>query len=122
MIIILLMITPLRSVMAEQNSHCNMDEMPAEMTTMSHSAATHSMHHAHFAMDKSENQQATHNCCCCDGDSCGNNCEMSVTASILMRISNYAPVFVSSAETPYFSSNILVRALAPPTRPPLKLS
>lgn len=122
MLIILLMIAPMRSVMAEQDSHCEMDEMSAMTSTMSHQ-----MHQAQSGLDESqqdEPQQAKvqDKCCCCDGNSCAGNCDMGMTASILMRDSVFTPVFDSVADVALFSSKILARALTPPTRPPLKLS
>ena len=116
------MIAPMRSVIAEQDSPCEMDEMSAVTSTMSHQ-----MHQSQSGLDESqqdEPQQAKvqDKCCCCDGNSCAGNCDMGMTASILMRDSVFSPVFDSVADVALFSSKILARALTPPTRPPLKLS
>ncbi len=121
LLVILLIIAPLRSVLAEQGSHCDMANMSAEMATDS----IHHMHHMEQASShtgKTEQAPLSHNCCCCEGNSCASNCEMSVSASIFMQASSYVPVFVSAADTVLYSSDVLARALAPPSRPPLNLS
>jgi len=117
MLIIFLMIAPMRSVMAEQDSHCDMDDMTA-MT----SASSHQMHLSQSEVDEPQQTNVQHKCCCCDGNSCAGDCDMGMTASILMQDSTFAPVFASAAYVALFSSDILARALTPPTRPPLKLS
>lgn len=111
------MIAPMRSVMAEQDSHCEMDEMSAMTSTMSHQ-----MHQSQSGLDEPQQAKVQDKCCCCDGNSCAGNCDMGMTASILMRDSVFAPVFDSVADVALYSSKILARALTPPTRPPLKLS
>ena len=121
------MIAPVRSVMAEQDSHCEMDDMSAMTSTMSHQ-----MHQSQSGLDESQQDEPQQDepqqtkvqdkCCCCDCNSCAGNCDIGMTASILMRDSVYAPVFDNVADVALFSSKILARALTPPTRPPPKLS
>ena len=128
LLIILLMITPLRSVMAEQGSHCDMDDMPGmSSTAITSNTMANQMHmsqadNAQVDIDAPQYKQMQHECCCCDGDSCANNCDMGLSISILMQDSAFSPVFVSASYIKLFSSDILARALTPPTRPPLKLS
>jgi hypothetical protein len=119
MLIILLMITPMRSVTAGQVSHCDTDEM-SNMTSASHQMHMSQADIVDSHQDKQQN--AGQDCCCCDADSCASNCDMGMTTSILMQNSTYTPVFVSAVYIELFSSKILARALTPPTRPPLKFS
>ena len=117
-LIILLMFTPMRSVLAEQVSHCNMDDMSATVST-------HHMHVSqadHIPDHINQSQQSQHECCCCDADSCAGNCDMGMTVSLLMQVSSYSPVLVNTEKLILSSSKLLIRALSPPSRPPLTLS
>ena len=111
------MIAPMRSVMAEQDLHCEMDDMSAMTSAMSHH-----MHQSQSGIDESQQAKMQDKCCCCDGNSCAGNCDMGMAVSILMRDSIFTPVIVSTSNATLYSSEILARALTPPTRPPLKLS
>ncbi len=135
-LIILLMFAPMRSVQAAQTPHCDMDDM-AIMTTdtviqnsdvamfvndgQMHMANDSSMHHM---ADRSDVVPSTieHSCCCCDGNSCGNDCDMGVTVLLLMQPSSYLPVYSNIENTILSSANIQIRELTPPSRPPLNLS
>jgi len=64
---------------------------------------------------------ANKQCCCCDND-CMSNCDMGVTASLFMQVSAYTPDFVKTTNSISYTSEILVRALTPPSRPPANLS
>jgi hypothetical protein len=120
-LIILLVFTPMRSVLAEQVSHCNMEDMPAMSVTVS----THHMHvsQADQISDHiNQSQLSQHECCCCDADSCAGNCDMGMTVSLLMQVSPYSPVLINTEKLILSSSKLLIRALSPPSRPPLTLS
>ena len=130
LLIILLMLTPLRAVMAVQSSHCDMAEMDMDVTALSISMAMPVQHHEMHDMSSGEmsaiqvsDDQSAGNqqCCCCDSD-CASNCDMSVTASLHMQASSYSPVYINTSNTTSFNSEVLVRALTPPSRPPAKLS
>ena len=109
-----MMIAPVRSVLAEQDSHCDMEDMSA-MSQVS----SHQMHQPQSDVDESKLADIHSQCCCCDGDNCAGNCDMGMTVSILMRDSIFRPVFASASNVTIFSPEILARALTPPTRPPL---
>ena len=127
----LLMFAPMRSVLAEQQSHCDMDEMPVSvsMSKAEHviSSITVSSHDS-FTHDSPTNDAsitditAEHDCCCCDANSCVSNCDMSISASILMQNSAYTPIIISTSNSALFSSALLIRALPPLSRPPVILS
>lgn len=126
LLVILLMLTPLRAVMAVQSSHCDMAEMDMDVTTVSMSDQGHDMHdmssHEMSAMQVSDDQSAgNQQCCCCDSD-CASNCDMNLTASLYMQASSYSPLYLSTSNSSAFNSEVLVRALTPPSRPPAKLS
>jgi len=117
-LIILLMFAPMRSVLAEPVSHCDMDDM-------SSTASMHQMHQsqAGFIPDHiNQSQQSQHQCCCCDTSRCAGNCDMGMTVSLLMQASPYSPVFVNAEKITLYSAVLLLRTLSPPSRPPLILS
>lgn len=118
-IIILLMITPLRSVLASAPalSYCDMADM--DMT-----AKTMSMQMHVVSVDAVINKQAEtdHKYSCCDGATCASNCDMGMSVSILIQSSSYLPVYINTTTLTLPASNLLVRALTPPSRPPVILS
>jgi len=117
-LIILLMFAPMRSVLAEQASHCNMDDMSA----MSATASTHQMQLSQPDLIPdhiNQSQQSQHECCCCDAGSCAGNCDMGMTVSLLMQVSSYSPHFVNPEKLMLSATALLLRTLSPPSRPPL---
>jgi len=115
-LIILLMFAPVRGVLAVQQPHCDMDDM--SMSTMMQSHDMDTMSSAGKNTDK-------HQSCCCDGDcqaACMGSCDINISASLLIQNSTYHPAFVKSTSSTGFSSEIIIRALAPPSRPPAQLS
>lgn len=136
-LIILLMLAPLRGVMAVQQSHCDMEDMPmsasANDSMSGHDMSGHAMHGmspleftavpVHMTADQPQTDQSTSNeqCCCCDSG-CAANCDMSISASMVMNASAYSPVFINTSNSISYTSEILVRALTPPSRPPANLS
>jgi hypothetical protein len=122
-LIILLMLAPLRSVMAVEQAPCDMADMDMEKTSMSmpvmdHDMSSHEMSSDHMQVEQSA---ATHQCCCCDSD-CLSGCDMGMTASLFIQASVFTPVFINTSSSPGFNSEILARALTPPSRPPANLS
>lgn len=126
------MFTPVRGVMAVQQTHCDMADMDmaevavsmnASMSTAMQGHEMHYMSSADQAADLALTDQSVANkqCCCCDND-CMSNCDMGVTASLVMQVSAYTPDFVKTTNSISYTSEILVRALTPPSRPPANLS
>ena len=126
------MFAPIRSAMAVQQAHCDMDGMNMDEMSMSMSMQDHDMHdmHAMHAMsstddpaDLTTDQRAVSGtqCCCCDYD-CVSNCEIGVSVSLVMQVSLYSPVFVNTSNTDSYISDLLLRALTPPSRPPATIS
>ena len=111
------MFAPLRSVMAIQSTHCQMDDMPV-MNSMvqGQSAQDQSSNHMNHDQSTAVDQQ----CCCCD-DACAGSCDMGMSASLVMQSSSYGPVFRNVSESVSISTDILVRELTPPSRPPANL-
>lgn len=119
------MIVPMRSVLASSLPHCNMADM--EMSGMEKSGMD--MHATAQAVSKQMQQLVTnkqaathHKCCCCDANSCAGNCDMGMAVSMLMQVSIFTPVFIRTTSFVLSSSDVLARALTPPSRPPAKLS
>ena len=134
------MFTPVRGVMAAQQTHCDMADMDmaevavsmnASMSTAMQGHEMHYMSSADMSADLAADQAAdlaltdqsvaNKQCCCCDND-CMSNCDMGVTASLVMQVSAYTPDFVKTTNSISYTSEILVRALTPPSRPPANLS
>ena len=130
------MLAPLRGamagVMAVQQSHCDSEDMAMsisaagpmsghDMSNMSSDKpVTSDMHAAHMQSvidTQSEPSTSEHQCCCCDSG-CVSNCDMGVSASMVISASEYSPVFVNTSNSISYTSAVLVRALAPPPRPP----
>jgi hypothetical protein len=88
-----------------------------------HNMQSHDMHNMSSTdMSALTDPPATNQpCCCCDND-CLANCDMGVTASLVMQASSYSPVFVKTSNAISYTSEVLVRALTPPSRPPANLS
>ncbi len=117
--IILLMFAPLRSAFAMESSHCDMD---GDMSSMSAESMNHDqMNHEAMNHEQMNLEQMNHDCCCCD-NGCNSNCDMGTTASLLMRVSSYSPVFIKIDNIFISSPELQLRALTPPSRPPLTLS
>ena len=125
-LIILLVFAPIRSVMAVQQAHCDMDEMNMDEMSMPMSMQEHDMHNmssADNAIDLTIDERDVSNtqCCCCDND-CVSNCDIGVSVSLVMQVSVYSPVFVNTSNTHSYISDLLLRTLTPPSRPPAIIS
>ncbi len=120
------MFAPIRSAMAVQQTHCDMDEMNMDEMSMSMSMQDHNMHDmssADHRIDLTIDEKAVSNkqCCCCDND-CVSNCEIGVSVSLVMQVSVYSPVIVNTSNTDSYISDLLLRTLTPPSRPPAIIS
>lgn len=126
-LIMLLMIAPLRNVVAVpcdmevmgnmQGMHevSNHGVMPVD-TTMSErdGAAMQSADIMHHQMSK--------HCCCNDCDvNCAGDCDFGISFSLLLHEINYSPVYQAGARPFSPASKILFRELTPPSRPPATL-
>jgi hypothetical protein len=128
-LIILLMFAPIRSATAVQQAHCDMDEMNMDEMSMPMSMQDHDMHAMHDmspadnAIDLTIDERDVSNtqCCCCDND-CVSNCDIGVSVSLVMQVSVYSPVFVNTSNTDSYISDLLLRTLTPPSRPPAIIS
>ncbi|MBT8118517.1 MAG: hypothetical protein KJN89_02265 [Gammaproteobacteria bacterium] len=123
-LIILLMFAPIRSAMAMQQPHCDMDEMDMAETSMS--MQEHAMHDMSSNADFTDPMSNEHagvsvQCCCCDSD-CVSNCGIGVPVSLIIQVSDYSPVFVSTSRIQGYISPLLLRTLSPPSRPPATIS
>lgn len=121
------MVAPMRSVMAMQQMHCDMDTSSTSKVSVSENHAAHDM----SSMSQlAFNQQATNqqpseknqHSCCSGSDSCSTNCDMGMAVSLLIQATSYAPLFLNVAEAESVSSAPIVRELTPPSRPPANFS
>jgi hypothetical protein len=133
LLIILLMLAPLRSAMAVQLASCDMAAMDMEESPVSIPAAMvvsmkgHDMHHMSShgmsgdqdtsAQTISDQAGSAHRCCCCD-NGCKSNCDMGMSASLIIQASAFSPVFLNASSFSALVPATLVRALTPPSRPP----
>ena len=105
-LIVLMMFAPASGSLAAQSSHCDMSNMSSMDSGPSHQG--------HVEQTEKNN--------CCDTDNCASNCDMGMTVSLFIQMSSYSPVFLAVTESAVFSTEVLVRSLAPPSRPPADLS
>ncbi len=132
----------MRSTFAMESSHCDMDgdmssmfaqsmspgmqmsrvQDNSQMERMNHEPMNHeAMNHEAMNHDQMNLEQMNHDCCCCD-NGCNSNCDMGTTASLLIQVSSYSPVFIKTDNIFISSPELQLRALTPPSRPPLTLS
>ena len=115
------MFAPIRSAMAAQQAHCDMDEM--DMSEMSMSMSMHDMSSAADAIDlKIDENTVTDTQCCCCGNDCVSNCEIGVSVSLVLQVSLYSPVFANASNIHSYTTDLLLRTLSPPSRPPAIIS
>ena len=117
-LIILLMLAPFRSVIAMSSPHCDMADMSASHPMDSMSSGK-SMSHHH---PDTSTIAVKHKCCCCDTGNCAGNCDMGMSVSLLVQDTFYAPVIVAITASVIVSSDLLIRALTPLSRPPATFS
>ena len=135
-LIILLILAPLRSVLASQLMACDMEKSPAVITLDAGADVTPD-HCQHGSSDtaagkvKSKNLQGDNptkyqnilqaKSCCSDSDACQSNCQFALSASLFLQHVEYLPALFSEAAFEAASHAVLVRELTPPSRPPLLL-
>jgi len=121
------MFAPLRSTFAMESSHCDMDGDMSSMSAkfmlpdMQMSSVQTDNIQTSSRMEQTKQEQMNHDCCCCD-DGCISNCDMGTTASLLMQVSSYSPIFINTGNIFISSPELQLRALTPPSRPPLVIS
>lgn len=122
------MFAPMRSVMAMQQMHCDMDASSSvSEVSVSENHASHdmsSMSQLAFNQQPTNQQPSEKNqhSCCSGSDSCSTNCDMGMAVSLLIQATSYAPLFLNVADADNVSSAPIVRELTPPSRPPANFS
>ncbi len=126
-LIILLMIAPLRGVVATQ---CNMGDM-GEMDISSSSDVmpgsvilAYDMEHDMSAMlsaDSKTSEMNEHGCCDDASVNCSGACDLGVNISLVLQETSFAAVYQNSINSVLISSKTLFRELTPPSRPPANL-
>ena len=124
-LIILLMIAPLRGVIAVP---CDMQEMNASSraTVMPGTVMSDSVMPAHdmsamLSTDSMSSGMIEHGCCDDSTVNCSADCDLGINFSLISQETSYSPVFNNSFKSVSFSSKILFRELTPPSRPPANL-
>lgn len=121
LLIVMLTITPLRTIAG--NSFCKIDvtsNVHSSVVKKEHTAGHHTMvQHVQIA-SADNNSMSSNQCCCCDDSQvgCSSNCDMGTSVSLILQESPYAAVFLAASESIAISSNIILRELTPPFRPP----
>jgi len=118
LLILLLMLAPFRGAVAMPSPHCDMDDMSAAHQ-MNNMTSGETMSHKHSVVSAAA---VKHKCCCCDEDKCAGHCDMGMTVSLIVEDSLYAPVIVAITASVIVSSDLLIRALTPLSRPPATFS
>jgi len=116
-----MMFAPVRSALAIQQSHCDMDSEEMSEMMSSDVQEVHDMSAMTSPDATDQNSDINHNCCCCDSG-CAGNCDMSIVASLIIKPSSYSPVLLTAENLISNSPDLQVRALTPPSRPPLNLT
>ncbi len=104
-LIILMMFAPVSGVLAAQPESCDMSNMSSMDSDTSQE----------YILQTEKNN-------CCDTDNCAGTCDMGMTVSLFIQTSSYSPVFLAVTESVALSTEVLIRSLAPPSRPPADLS
>jgi len=112
------MLAPFRGAMAMPSPHCDMDDMSAAHQ-MSNMSSSETMSHKHST---DNTVVVKHKCCCCDEDKCTGHCDMGMSVSLIVQDSLYAPAIVAVTASVIVSSDLLIRALTPLSRPPATFS
>lgn len=113
-LIVLLMIAPLRGVVA---AHCEMEAMNTSSGAVMHGTMAHGMSAMHpsgsMPADMSKHQ-------CCDDTSinCSIVCDLGLSFTLVPQATTYSPAYKISFKPDALSSTILFRELTPPSRPP----
>jgi hypothetical protein len=114
-LIILLMMAPLRSVMAVPCDMASMDDSSNNAVMMAHDMSSM------LSVDSEYSEVNDYNCCDDISISCTGGCDLVINASLLMQETFYAPVYTNSFKSLASSSKTLFRELTPPLRPPANL-
>jgi hypothetical protein len=107
--------------MAMQQSHCDMDNEEMSEMMSSDVQMVHDMSVMISPGGTDQSSDLNHDCCCCD-NGCAGNCDMSIAASLIIKPSSYSPVILTAESLISNSPELQVRALTPPSRPPLDFS
>lgn len=125
-LIVMLTITPLRTVTAG-NSVCKMevtDNTPSSVMMSEHATGHHNMEQHVQMVSVDDNSMISNQYCFCDDSQgvCSSNCDMGMSVSLVLQELSYASVILDVSESVITSSNILLRELTPPSRPPAAIS
>ena len=125
----LLMFAPLRSVMAMQQIHCDMgnhiagmnaDQNAESSTVVSGYSDDHDMLAMSMVTSTSDQKKSENSHGCCSGKSiCTSNCDMSISASLLIQESSYIPNFTNIPGPVTQITDLIKKEFTPPFRPPL---
>ena len=125
-LIVMLTITPLRAVTADV-SGCKMrtaDDVHTAGMMSNHEAGHHQAGQHEQVTKAGDSSTVSHQCCCCNDSTsaCAGNCDMGVTASLILQELSYSVAGLAVSESVITTSNILLRELTPPSRPPAAIS
>jgi len=115
------MFAPLRSVMAMQQTHCDMANHIAGQNAQSSTVISdYSGDHDMMAMSMADHSSVQNSHDCCSGKSiCTGGCDMSISVSLLMQESSYLPNFTNVPASVAQISYLIKNEFTPPFRPPL---
>lgn len=120
----LMMFSPVRSAMAMEQSHCDMnDNVAVDSAIISeHLDSEHSGHNmmAMPMIDDSGIQKSENAHDCCSGsNSCVDNCNIHVSVSLLTHETTYIPNLTNVSESVVLIPDLIKKEFTPPFRPPL---
>jgi hypothetical protein len=113
-LIVMMVMLPLRGVMAFAQSTCKMHDQAME---------GHGMHMMHMmAEDVQIDADESQNCDCCKGDiTCSGDCSIGMSVSFITQSAVMLPALNKTAFNPLVNNNLVFRDLTPPLRPPENL-
>jgi len=116
-LITMMVMLPLRAVLAIDQSSCQMHGESAQQFK------GHHMHLRHMMSEAVQTDVAdSHDCCCCESSvSCYYDCGIGMSASFIMQHAMTVPVLNKASFRTHVENNLVFRELIPPTRPPAKL-
>ena len=115
-VIALMVMLPLRGVIALDQSACEMHDEASEKMV------DHSLHAMHLMAEGVQmDADETQNCCSDLSMNCSSDCGIGMSVSFLMHSAITVPVQNETAFRTYVNDNLVFRDLAPPIRPPASL-
>ena len=110
----MLAMLPLRSVIALEQTSCEMHEQDTQLMQ------DHAMHMMHGMVDDAQvDISAQEDCCCCDSAmSCSHDCAAGSSVSLILQPADVPPAVNKHVYRSQVDNKLVLTDLSPPVRPP----